>query len=126
MNDRAATALTIEVQAVPPAMGALVRADRELAKAALRRVVAEAEHAIKQLEAADAPPLAALPTFMRIEDYAAHREVSGRTIRRWIDLGLPVKRVGRTVRVVVRDADPWDEQSAVQRMAETDATRSMR
>lgn len=48
---------------------------------------------------------------MSKREFAAHKDVSVRTVERWQKLGLPTRKYGRarnsTVRVLVDDADLW-------------------
>jgi hypothetical protein len=80
------------------------------------------DRALAELDAVG-PAAAEVATFMKLEDYAKRRNVGLSTVKRWRKLGLPVKAVGRVVRVVVASADKWDEHDAIRRMAERDATR---
>ena len=48
---------------------------------------------------------------MSKREFAAHKDVSVRTVERWMAAGLPVRKYGRvrnsTVRVLVDDAELW-------------------
>lgn len=70
-------------------------------------------------EEASAKPL---PRVMKPKQYAEHRGVGLRTVYTWIRLGLPTERRGRIQRVVVREADAWDEKIAIARSAELEAS----
>jgi len=63
-----------------------------------------------------------LPRVMKPAQYAEHRNVSLRTVYRWLELGLPVERRGKITRIPVVDADRWDEAAAIARAAEIDAS----
>ncbi len=47
------------------------------------------------------------PLYMTIEQFAEHRQVGRTTVFRWIGLGMPSVKQGRTRRVRRDDADAW-------------------
>lgn len=53
------------------------------------------------------------PLYLDTDDFAARRSVSRSTVRRWIERGMPHRKVGRIVRVVVKDAEAWLERQHV-------------
>lgn len=61
------------------------------------------------------------PVFMKPAAYARRRDVSLRTIQRWVKLGLPHETVGAITRIRVAEADRWTEPKAIARDAEVDA-----
>lgn len=49
--------------------------------------------------------------WLTVDDVAAHLQVSRDTVYRWVDKrGMPVYRVGRTLRFRMADVDRWVEQ----------------
>jgi excisionase family DNA binding protein len=65
------------------------------------------------LQDAPANAVRAAWIYMTIEQYADHRQVSRCTVFRWIALGLPSVKQGRTRRIRCDVADDWlDEGNA--------------
>lgn len=94
-------------------------------QAKLDAIIADAT-ALKEeiaLAANDAEPD---PVFMTIDSYAKRAEVSIETVRKWIRLGLPVRRQGSVVRVRVAEADRWSADAEASRRGERDAHRGRR
>lgn len=80
----------------------------------------EIDRALAELDAEPAANAPA-PEFMKLQAYAVRRGVAYSTIKRWRKLGLPCRVKGRVVRVIVADADKWDEDSVPRNLAERDA-----
>lgn len=88
---------------------------------AMRKELDDLETELVHVETGEAKKI---PERMRIEAYARHRDVSVRTVYRWIELGMAgVERRGKVTRIVVAEADAWDEHAAIARHAEIDAAR---
>jgi hypothetical protein len=87
----------------------------------LRDVRRKIDRLLEELDAEGDEPKA-LPRVMKPAQYAQHRNVSLRTVYRWLELGLPVERRGKITRIPVVDADRWDEAAAIARAAEIDAS----
>ena len=83
----------------------------------------ELDIVLEELDAAERSGAKPLPRAMKIAQYADYRGVSIRTVYRWITLGLSgVERRGKTTRIVVVEADRWDEREAIRRNAEINAS----
>ncbi len=60
--------------------------------------------------------------WMTIAEYAAHRKVSEKTVRKWVDAGMTgVNHRGRNIRIRFAEADGWSATKATLRSAELDA-----
>lgn len=46
-------------------------------------------------------------THVTAADFAQRMKVSTETVRRWVQQGMPVIRVGRMMRIKLADADAW-------------------
>jgi excisionase family DNA binding protein len=99
-------------------------AARDMVKAKLLAIQAEVQEALVHLASTDVETAKPLPQYMTIDEYAEHRRVHERTVRRWIKLGLPSDKRGRVVRIPVSAADAWDETIAIKQMAARDTARS--
>jgi excisionase family DNA binding protein len=90
-------------------------------RALLERLRAMADDGLARCAALTSAPSEPTPIYMTIPEYADRRRVSESTIRRWIAHGLPHYRRGKVIRVRVAEADVWDDNTTVKRMAEIDA-----
>lgn len=94
--------------------------DSARVKAELTQIIAMASR-LKELLEADEGELAAPHDYMSIYAYAKRAQVSDKTLRKWIKAGLPVRRRGKTIRVVVAEADEWTADAAALKSAEMTA-----
>jgi excisionase family DNA binding protein len=74
------------------------------AAAALRELAAALDE-----EGAAATPAPGTPEYMTPDEYAARVHVTPRTVRKLVEDGMPSARIGRVLRVKVREADAWLE-----------------
>lgn len=90
------------------------------AKAKLMSIRKEIDEVLEELD--ESGELPSPPARMKLEAYAKHRDVSIRTVYRWVRMGLPVERRFGVTRVMVVEADAWDEKKAIARDAEIEAS----
>lgn len=90
-------------------------------RAQLLEIRRQVDTLLVEVERTEAAP-EETPRIMRPAAYAKHRGVSLRLVYRWIQLGMPAERRGKVVRVVVREADAWDERASIARSAELEAS----
>lgn len=75
-----------------------------------------------EAERSDNPP----PTLMTATTYAKHADASVPTVRRWLKEGMPCRRRGKHVRVIVAEADRWRRTDHIRESAEHEAHRGRR
>jgi excisionase family DNA binding protein len=54
--------------------------------------------------------MAIAPEYLKLVDLTAYASVSKNTLKKWLDCGMPVYRVGRCVRVKRSEFDQWMQQ----------------
>jgi hypothetical protein len=75
-----------------------------------RQKLLEARAVIDRLLEMGDSPVEPLPTpskYMTSKDFADHVKVSSRTVATWIHNGLPVLKIGKSLRIEVAVAEEW-------------------
>jgi excisionase family DNA binding protein len=54
--------------------------------------------------------MAIAPEYLSLNDLAVYASVSKNTLKKWLDCGMPVYRVGRCIRVKRAEFDQWMQQ----------------